>query len=157
MYCFHHHSCRIRPFSTMFRYQWSMQQIYYNTWQWWGPINLPIRPIFMPDRASALNADCAPGPGVLVLFPPVARSLMWRAVIPSSCKNQNGIKHQQKKTEALANNCSTLHLWATSCDASIAAYGEDSSRSALTFMPPRQCNSSHDNVEKTKIPNALRM
>ncbi len=28
---------------------------------------LPIRPIFIPLRASALNADCAPGPGVLVL------------------------------------------------------------------------------------------
>jgi hypothetical protein len=27
----------------------------------------PIRPIFMPDRAKALRADWAPGPGVLVL------------------------------------------------------------------------------------------
>lgn len=40
----------------------------------------------MPDLARALSADWAPGPGVLVLFPPVARSLMWRAVTPSSCK-----------------------------------------------------------------------
>ena len=47
------------------------------------------------------------------LFPPVARSLMWRAVIPSS-----------------------LHLWATSWAANMAAYGEDSSRSAFTFIPP---------------------
>ena len=29
--------------------------------------HLPIRPIFMPARASARRADCAPGPGVLVL------------------------------------------------------------------------------------------
>lgn len=37
---------------------------------------VPIRPIFMPERAKALRADWAPGPGVLVLLPPVARSLM---------------------------------------------------------------------------------
>ena len=47
------------------------------------------------------------------LFPPVARSLMWRAVIPSS-----------------------LHLWATSWAADKAAYGEDASRSAFAFIPP---------------------
>ena len=29
--------------------------------------DLPMRPIFMPERARALRADCAPGPGVLVL------------------------------------------------------------------------------------------
>lgn len=40
---------------------------------------------FMPARAKARRADCAPGPGVLVLFPPVARILMCRAVMPSSC------------------------------------------------------------------------
>uniref|UniRef100_A0A0E9WD39 Uncharacterized protein n=1 Tax=Anguilla anguilla TaxID=7936 RepID=A0A0E9WD39_ANGAN len=57
-----------------------------------------MRPIFMPDRARARRADCAPGPGVLVLLPPVALSLMCRAVMPSS-----------------------LHLWATSCAANIAA------------------------------------
>jgi len=34
-----------------------------------------IRPIFMPARASARNAAWAPGPGVLVRLPPVARSL----------------------------------------------------------------------------------
>ena len=28
---------------------------------------LPIRPIFMPERARARKADCAPGPGVFVL------------------------------------------------------------------------------------------
>jgi len=33
-----------------------------------------ILPILSPERASALSADCAPGPGVFVLFPPVARS-----------------------------------------------------------------------------------
>ena len=72
-----------------------------------------IRPIFIPEQARALSADWAPGPGVLVLFPPVARSLMWRAVMPVS-----------------------LHLWATSWAANMAAYGEDSSRSAFTFIPP---------------------
>merc|ERR1719464_1792439 len=41
-----------------------------------------IRPIFMPALARALRALWAPGPGVFVLFPPVARSLMCRAVIP---------------------------------------------------------------------------
>lgn len=45
----------------------------------------PMRPIFMPARARARRALCAPGPGVLVLLPPVARSLMCRAVMPSSC------------------------------------------------------------------------
>jgi len=44
-----------------------------------------MRPIFIPERASALRADWAPGPGVLVLFPPVALSFMWRALMPSSC------------------------------------------------------------------------
>jgi hypothetical protein len=42
-----------------------------------------IRPIFIDERANARSADCAPGPGVLVLFPPVARNLMCNAVIPS--------------------------------------------------------------------------
>ena len=62
-----------------------------------------MRPIFMPERARARRADWAPGPGVLVELPdvvlvswssshiiprvyspPVARILMWRAVMPSS-------------------------------------------------------------------------
>merc|ERR1711973_506969 len=72
-----------------------------------------MRPIFIPARARARNADCAPGPGVFVRFPPVALNFTWRAVIPIS-----------------------LHLTATSCAANIAAYGDDSSRSAFTFMPP---------------------
>jgi hypothetical protein len=42
-----------------------------------------MRPIFMFERAKALNADCAPGPGVFVLLPPVARNLMCNAVMPS--------------------------------------------------------------------------
>ena len=29
-----------------------------------------MRPILMPPRASALSADCAPGPGVFVRLPP---------------------------------------------------------------------------------------
>lgn len=53
-----------------------------------GRQNLPMRPIFMPERASALRADWAPGPGVLVLLPPVARSLMCKAVMPSSWKRK---------------------------------------------------------------------
>lgn len=32
-------------------------------------VDSPMRPIFMPDRARALSADWAPGPGVLVLKP----------------------------------------------------------------------------------------
>jgi hypothetical protein len=44
---------------------------------------LPIRPIFKPERARARRADGAPGPGVFALFPPVARSLICKAVIPS--------------------------------------------------------------------------
>ena len=51
----------------------------------------PMRPILIPARASALRADCAPGPGVLVLLPPVARSLMCTAPMPSSC----GPAHQE--------------------------------------------------------------
>ena len=50
----------------------------------------PMRPILMPERAKARRADWAPGPGVLVLLPPVARSLMWRAVIPNSYKSRQG-------------------------------------------------------------------
>lgn len=72
-----------------------------------------MRPIFKPERARARRADWAPGPGVLVLLPPVARNLTWTAVIPRS-----------------------LTFSATSWAANIAAYGDDSSRSALTFMPP---------------------
>lgn len=53
------------------------------------------------------------GPGVLVLFPPVAQSLMCRTVMPSS-----------------------LHLWATSWTANMAANREDSSASAFTFILP---------------------
>ena len=44
-----------------------------------------MRPILMPARAIARSADCAPGPGVFVLLPPVARSLMCTAPMPSSC------------------------------------------------------------------------
>lgn len=41
-----------------------------------------MRPIFIEERAKARSADWAPGPGVLVLLPPVARNLMCRAVMP---------------------------------------------------------------------------
>ena len=43
-----------------------------------------MRPIFSPERARARRADCAPGPGVFVLLPPVARSFTCKAVTPSS-------------------------------------------------------------------------
>lgn len=43
-----------------------------------------IRPMRMPARARARRADCAPGPGVLVPLPPVARILTCRAEMPSS-------------------------------------------------------------------------
>lgn len=42
-----------------------------------------MRPMRMPARASARRADWAPGPGVFVPTPPVARILMWRAVMPT--------------------------------------------------------------------------
>lgn len=47
-----------------------------------------MRPILSPERARARRACCAPGPGDLVLFPPVARILMCTAVMPSSCKSR---------------------------------------------------------------------
>ena len=72
-----------------------------------------MRPMRMPARARARRAAWAPGPGVLVRLPPVARSLMCKALIPTSLQR-------------------TTTSWA----ASIAAYGEASSRSALTFIPP---------------------
>ena len=72
-----------------------------------------IRPIFIPERARARSADWAPGPGVFVFVPPVALSLMCNAVMPT-----------------------VLHFSATSCAANIAAYGDASSRSAFTFIPP---------------------
>lgn len=35
-----------------------------------------ILPIFNPERAKALSADCAPGPGVFDFVPPEALNLM---------------------------------------------------------------------------------
>jgi hypothetical protein len=72
-----------------------------------------ILPILIPLRAMALKADWAPGPGALSPVPPLALSLMWTAVI-FSC----------------------LSLFTTSIAANIAAYGEDSSLSDFTFIPP---------------------
>ena len=66
-----------------------------------------------PNRANALMAACAPGPGVLGPAPPGARTLMWIAVIPLS-----------------------RAISAAPVDARIAAYGDDSIRSALTNIPP---------------------
>ena len=66
-----------------------------------------------PALARARMAAWAPGPGVLAPDPPGARTFMCMAVIPLSIA-----------TEA---------AWAA---ARMAAYGDDSSRSALTNMPP---------------------
>jgi len=72
-----------------------------------------MRPMRNPALASARIAAWAPGPGVLAPDPPGARTFMWMAVMPLS-----------------------LAIVAT-CDAHLmAAYGEDSSLSALTNMPP---------------------
>jgi hypothetical protein len=61
-----------------------------------------------------------------VRVPPVARSLMCSALMPN-CKCVQARTHQTP---------TSLHFSYTSCAASIAAYGDDSSRSAFTFMPP---------------------
>jgi hypothetical protein len=60
-----------------------------------------MRPIFIPERARALRADWAPGPGVLVLLPPVARSLMCSAVIPSSWRQKTNSHVTYLDTETL--------------------------------------------------------
>ena len=72
-----------------------------------------MRPILKPARARALMAAWAPGPGVLGPEPPGALTLMWMAVMPLS-----------------------LAISAAAVAARIAAYGEDSSLSALTNIPP---------------------
>jgi len=46
-----------------------------------------ILPILSPFLARALMADCAPGPGVFVSTPPIPRSLMWMALMPTSCNS----------------------------------------------------------------------
>jgi hypothetical protein len=66
-----------------------------------------------PNLANARIAACAPGPGVLGPEPPGARTFMWIAVIPLS-----------RATSAAA------------VAARIAAYGDDSIRSAFTNIPP---------------------
>jgi len=43
-----------------------------------------MRSIRKPNRANALMAAWAPGPGVLGPAPPGARTFMWIAVIPLS-------------------------------------------------------------------------
>ena len=47
-----------------------------------------------------------------------------------------------KKSEIKVAKWKTLHLCATSCAASMAAYGDDSSLSALTFIPPASTKTS---------------
>ena len=72
-----------------------------------------MRSIRNPALARARMAAWAPGPGVLGPEPPGARTLMWTAVIPLS-----------------------FAISAAAAAARMAAYGEDSRRSALTNMPP---------------------
>ena len=72
-----------------------------------------IRSMRKPNLANARIAACAPGPGVLGPDPPGARTFMCTAVIPLS-----------------------LAASAAAVAARIAAYGEDSMRSALTNIPP---------------------
>lgn len=72
-----------------------------------------MRSMRKPNLASALMAAWAPGPGVLGPAPPGARTFMWTAVIPLS-----------------------RAISAAAVDARMAAYGEDSMRSALTNIPP---------------------
>ncbi|KRY01286.1 hypothetical protein T4E_7203 [Trichinella pseudospiralis] len=88
-----------------------------------------IRPIFIPERAKARRADCAPGPGVFVFVPPVALNFICSAVIPSA-----------------------LQRSAASCAANMAAYGEASSLSALTFIPPVTRHIVSRPVQKFNIP-----
>lgn len=56
---------------------------------------------FIPARARARRADCAPGPGVLVLLPPVARILMCRAVMPSSCRPGTQTQAAERKSTSV--------------------------------------------------------
>ena len=72
-----------------------------------------MRSIRKPNRANARIAACAPGPGVRGPDPPGARTLMWIAVTPLS-----------------------RAISAAAVAARMAAYGEDSMRSALTNIPP---------------------
>lgn len=66
-----------------------------------------------PALARARMAAWAPGPGVLASDPPGARTFMCMAVIPLS-----------------------LAMEAAWAAARMAAYADDSRRSALTCMPP---------------------
>jgi len=72
-----------------------------------------MRPMRNPALARARIAACAPGPGVLGPEPPGARTFMCMAVIPLSF--------------------ATVATWLAHL---MAAYGDDSSLSALTNMPP---------------------
>src|SRR5918995_2025148 len=72
-----------------------------------------ILPIRKPALAKALIAAWAPGPGILGPTPPTALTLIWRAFIPF-----------------------VLAMSAAATADFIAAYGEDSYRSAVTCLPP---------------------
>src|SRR5208282_3656106 len=70
-------------------------------------------PIFIPLLARDLTTDCAPCPGILDPCPPGALILMFMFVTPFS-----------------------IAVAATLYAACIAAYGDPSSWSALTTIPP---------------------
>ena len=72
-----------------------------------------MRPMWKPALAKALIAAWAPGPGVLGPEPPGALTFMCMAVIPLS-----------------------LAMSAAADAARMAAYGDDSSLSAFTNIPP---------------------
>jgi hypothetical protein len=80
----------------------------------WGiGVHSSIRSMRNPNLAKARMAAWAPGPGVLGPDPPGARTLMCMAVMPLS-----------------------RAISAAPVEARMAAYGLDSIRSALTYIPP---------------------
>ena len=72
-----------------------------------------IRSYYVPALAKALIAACAPGPGLLCLFPPGALTRMWMPLMPLSL--------------------SWSASWPAIC---MAVYGELSSLAAFTTIPP---------------------
>lgn len=83
-----------------------------------------IRPIFIPEWTMALRADWAPGPGVLILFAPVAWSWMWRAVVPSSSYSQHGSTGRGRVSVSLH-----LHLTSHTADGFLARSISDMDKS----------------------------
>jgi hypothetical protein len=75
---------------------------------------MPMPPKNFPERARALRADWAPGPAFLVLFPPVARSLMCSAVMPKSWRDKKQLSANtpwESTTGLHANQIAMLTSW----------------------------------------------